>query len=258
MALIQGSAAIPRRASQVLLRLAYYLLACLLTMIVTGVLFLLRGSMGPELVALLYLVPVTVTTALWGLGPGIASALLAFLSLNYFFIEPYYSLLVHQTQDLLGLVVFLGIAVGINQLLGWTRRNLAIAEVRQHEAMRLYELASHLSGMQEEEAIARALASQIQDAFQAQRVEVLVEAASRRDAGAGCQQPLARRRAPPAPNPAGAVTIGAQPAGRDPPVAGNAGNHTRRGAPAGCLRRSGRAGAGKRAARAHSHANQAA
>ena len=159
-----------------LLRLAYYLLACLLTMIVTGVLFLLRGSMGPELVALLYLVPVTVTTALWGLGPGIASALLAFLSLNYFFIEPYYSLLVHHTQDLLGLVVFLGIAVGINQLLGWTRRNLAIAEVRQHEAMRLYELASHLSGMQEEEAIARALASQIQDAFQAQRVEVLVEA----------------------------------------------------------------------------------
>ena len=73
-------------------------------------------------------------------------------------------------------MVFLGIAVGINQLLGWTRRNLAIAEVRQHEAMRLYELASHLSGMQEEEAIALALASQIQDAFQAQRVEVLVEA----------------------------------------------------------------------------------
>ena len=159
-----------------LLRLAYYLLACLLTLVFTGVLFMLRGSMGPELVALLYLVPVTVTTALWGLGPGIASALLAFLSLNYFFIEPYYSLLVHHTQDLLGLVVFLGIAVGINQLLGWTRRNLAIAEVRQHEAMRLYELASLLSGMQEEEAIALALANQIQDAFQAQRVEVLVEA----------------------------------------------------------------------------------
>ncbi len=145
-------------------------------MIVTGVLFLLRGAIGPELVALLYLVPVAITTALWGLGPGIASALLAFLSLNYFFIEPYYSLLVHHTQDLLGLVVFLGIAVGINQLLGWTRRNLAIAEVRQHEAMRLYELASQLSGMQEEEAIALALANQIQDAFQAQRVEVLVEA----------------------------------------------------------------------------------
>jgi hypothetical protein len=35
----------------VLLRLAYYLLACLLTMVFTGLLFLLRGAIGPELVA---------------------------------------------------------------------------------------------------------------------------------------------------------------------------------------------------------------
>ena len=62
--------------------MAYYLLACLLTMIVTGLLFLLRGAIGPELVALLYLVPVAITTALWGLGPGITSALLAFLCLT--------------------------------------------------------------------------------------------------------------------------------------------------------------------------------
>jgi two-component system sensor histidine kinase KdpD len=50
--------------------------------------------------------------------------------------------------------------------------------VRKHEAIRLYELASNLSGMQEEEAIALALANQIQEAFHAQRVEVLVEAQS--------------------------------------------------------------------------------
>ena len=155
--------------------MAAYVLACLLTMLATGVLFPLRSHIGPELVALLYLVPVAVSTVLWGLGPGIASAFLAFLSLNYFFIEPYYTFFVHHTQDLLGLVLFLGIAVGINQLLGWTRRNLAIAEVRQHEAMRLYELSSLLSGVQDEEAIGHLLATQIQEAFQAQRVEILVE-----------------------------------------------------------------------------------
>jgi two-component system, OmpR family, sensor histidine kinase KdpD len=178
MITIQGAASSPRSASQVLLRIVYYMLACLLMAISTGLLLLLRSDISPELVALLYLVPVAIATALWGLGPGITSALLAFLSLNYFFIEPYYSLVVHHTQDLLGLVLFLGIAVGINMLLGWTRRNLAIAEVRQHEAIRLYELASLLSGLQDEEAIARSLANQIQDAFQAQRVEVLVEAQS--------------------------------------------------------------------------------
>ena len=241
-----------------LLRLAYYLLACLLTMIVTGVLFLLRGSIGPELVALLYLVPVTVTTALWGLGPGIASALLAFLSLNYFFIEPYYSLLVHHTQDLLGLVVFLGIAVGINQLLGWTRRNLAIAEVRQHEAMRLYELASHLSGMQEEEAIALALANQIQDAFQAQRVEVLVEAQAggtpvqaASNLSPGEELPL--RPTLLAPLQSARSLLGEIRLWRE-----DTGNQPEEERLLRCLRRAGRAGAGKRPARPDSHANQAA
>jgi two-component system, OmpR family, sensor histidine kinase KdpD len=175
VASIQSGTSSARDSSQVLLRIAYYLLACLLTALTTGLLLLLRSYIGPELVALLYLVPVAITTALWGLGPGIASALLAFLSLNYFFIEPYYSFFVHHTQDLLGLVLFLGIAVGINQLLGWTRRNLAVAEVRQHEAMRLYELSSLLSGIQDDETIAHLLATQIQEAFQAQRVEILIE-----------------------------------------------------------------------------------
>jgi two-component system, OmpR family, sensor histidine kinase KdpD len=178
MTLIQGEVPSPRGAPQVLLRIAYYVLACLLMALSTGLLFLLRSFIGPELVALLYLAPVAISTVLWGLGPGILAAFLAFLSLNYFFIEPYYSLIVHHTQDLLGLVLFLGIAVGINQLLGWTRRNLAIAEVRQHEAFRLYELASNLSGMQDEEAIAHSLANQIQEAFQAQGVEVLIEAST--------------------------------------------------------------------------------
>ena len=176
MITIQGAASSPRSASQVLLRIVYYMLACLLMAISTGLLLLLRSDISPELVALLYLVPVAIATALWGLGPGITSALLAFLSLNYFFIEPYYSLVVHHTQDLLGLVLFLGIAVGINMLLGWTRRSQSIAEVRQHEAIRLYELASDLSSLQDEEAIAHSLANQIQEAFQAQLVEVLVEA----------------------------------------------------------------------------------
>jgi two-component system sensor histidine kinase KdpD len=55
------------------------------------------------------------------LGPGIAAALAAFLLFNYFFIQPYFSLVVHQTQDLVGLVVFLSVAVVISQLLGRAR-----------------------------------------------------------------------------------------------------------------------------------------
>jgi K+-sensing histidine kinase KdpD len=64
------------------------------------------------------------------------------LTFNYFFIQPYFTLMVHQTQDFLGLVV-LGVAVVLSQLLGRTRRSLSEATAREQEAIRLYERARY-------------------------------------------------------------------------------------------------------------------
>src|SRR5512134_3404576 len=120
----------PRQAVHVL---GYYLLSLLLVALTTGILYILRSSINPASVALLYLLPVGLSTSLWGLGPGILAALAAFLAFNYYFIEPYYTLFVHQTQDILALIVFLGVAVLINQLLGRTRRSLEEATSREQE-----------------------------------------------------------------------------------------------------------------------------
>ena len=63
-----------------------YLLAFGLIALVTGILFTLREALDTTLVALLYLLPLGWITARWGLGPGITSALVTFLTFNYFFI----------------------------------------------------------------------------------------------------------------------------------------------------------------------------
>jgi two-component system sensor histidine kinase KdpD len=160
---------------QAVIVFGHYLLSLLLVALTTGVLYVLRSSINPAIVALLYLLPVGLSTSLWGLGPGILAALAAFLAFNYFFIEPYYTLIVHQTQDILALIVFLGVAVLINQLLGRTRRSLEQATSREQEAIRLYELSTMLAGLNNEQALVQMLADRSVEAFQADRIVVFLE-----------------------------------------------------------------------------------
>ena len=152
-----------------------YLLTILATILTTLVLNALRQGISPTIISLLYLLPVGMAAALWGIGPAALAALLSFLELNYYFITPYYSLTVHQTQDLLGLFVFLGVSILISQLVGRVRSSLVQATAREHDAVRLYELSAHLVGLQDEQAIARAVAGQALIAFQASCVEVVIE-----------------------------------------------------------------------------------
>jgi two-component system sensor histidine kinase KdpD len=154
---------------------AEYLLAILLVGLVTGVLHLIRDMLNVEVATVLYLLPVVISTLLWGLGPGVVAALAAFFAFNYFFIEPRFTLLVERPQDLLVLAVFLATAVLVSQLLGRTRTALSSAQQREHEALRLYEFSTALAGQQTDQSIARTIAQYTAEAFQADRVEVLVE-----------------------------------------------------------------------------------
>ena len=108
-----------------------YLLGLLTFSAATGILYLLRDILDTPLIALLFLLPVGLNTAVWGLGPGILSALSAFLCFNYFFIRPYYTFAVHQTSDVVVLIVFFVVAVVISQLVGQAQSGQAAATARE-------------------------------------------------------------------------------------------------------------------------------
>ena len=143
--------------------------------ITTGLLYLLRDYLDTPLIALLFLLPVGINTAFWGLGPGILSALSAFFGFNYFFIKPYYTLAVHQSRDLIVLIVFLVVAVVISQLVARAQAGLAAATAREREATKLYELSIALAGVQDDRAIIRIIAEEIIQSFKGERVELSVE-----------------------------------------------------------------------------------
>ncbi|MFZ2098447.1 MAG: DUF4118 domain-containing protein [Anaerolineales bacterium] len=155
-----------------------YVLAILVTALFTMIFFPFRTEGGQDhtVFSLLYLLPVVISSVLWGLGPGALVALTSFLALNYFFVPPYYTLLVHRTQDLLVLIVFLVVSITIGQLVGRVSKSLAESTAREHEATQLYELIMHLAGLQDEQEIVSTVAEHAMIAFHAGRVEVLVEA----------------------------------------------------------------------------------
>ncbi len=163
------------RKYRVVLSVVPYILAISLAAVTTAALYLLQSVINPSVVALLFLIPVGLSTVLWGLGPGVTAALIAFLAFNYFFIRPYYTLMVHQTQDFMVLLVFLVVAVVISQLVGRTRRSLAQATARERDAIRLYEYSSLLARLHNENEIIYAIADQTLETFQADRVEVYME-----------------------------------------------------------------------------------
>ncbi len=152
-----------------------YLLAAGLMILTALVFFGLRDLLDTPLVALLLLIPVGLSTALWGLGPGITAALCAFFGFNYFFISPYYTFTVHRPEDVVVLLVFLIVAVVISQLVGRAQAGMAAAAAREQEATQLYELSTALAGLHEEQSIVRALAEQIQSMFAGESVAITLD-----------------------------------------------------------------------------------
>ena len=137
--------------------LFHYIPAFLSIAATTTILHLLRNALDTPLIALLYLLPVGASASIWGLGAGIIAALAAFLSFNYFFIPPFFTLIVHSPSDLVVLFVFLIVAVVISQLVGRARAGQAIAI----EKARLTEIESRAKVLEESDRLKSALLSSV-------------------------------------------------------------------------------------------------
>jgi two-component system sensor histidine kinase KdpD len=163
--------------SSFIFRLWPYLIAFMLIAAITAAFSLLRDVLDTTLIALLYLIPLGVITAFWGLGPGITSALVTFLTFNYFFIQPYFTFTVHQPTDIVVLFVFLVVAVVISQLVAQAQAGQAMATAREREATQLYELSLALAGLHSDHAIAEILAKHIQATLHSEAVELNIRGA---------------------------------------------------------------------------------
>ena len=143
------------------------LLAVLAVLAATVPLYLIgRATLGEAVIALVYLVPVTWSAYRWGQLPGIIAALAAALAFDFFFTMPYFTFVVDRLEDWLILVFFLGVAILVVE-----RIQTSLTKAR--EAVFMYEMSAAICGQRTPEAVAYAVARQIQQLFQALLVNVV-------------------------------------------------------------------------------------
>jgi two-component system sensor histidine kinase KdpD len=96
--------------------------------------------------ALVFLTGVLFTAVIGGLGPSITAAVLSLLVYDFFFVQPLYTFTVTKPQDVLSLLVFLGVAVLTSHLAARIRDQAETARRREERTAALYAFSRQLAG----------------------------------------------------------------------------------------------------------------
>jgi two-component system sensor histidine kinase KdpD len=116
------------------------LLALGSTFFLTGLIFLFH--LYPQIpdISLASLLVILALASWRGLYPALLASVAAFLSFDFFFVPPVYSLLINKFDDILTLIVFLVTAILTSRLASALRRRAEQAYQREQEMRLLYEL----------------------------------------------------------------------------------------------------------------------
>jgi K+-sensing histidine kinase KdpD len=149
-------------------------LSAVLTVALTSIPLLLigRATLGEAVIALIYLVPVSWSTARWGQAAGICAAFTAALTFDFFFIPPFLTFNVGSLEGWLVLAIFAAVAILV---VGRIQSGLTKAHASERDALFMYELSNALAGLRTQEAVIHALALHLQHTFNAALVEVCIQ-----------------------------------------------------------------------------------
>jgi two-component system sensor histidine kinase KdpD len=119
-----------------------YLLAIAAIALSTAVFLPGRDSFATGQWALLYLLVILLVASVAGTGPGLLTAVCAFLTWNFFFLVPYHTLRVHDSKDWLALVAFLVVGLLVGLRTGRLREREGRALAREQETAALNRLSA--------------------------------------------------------------------------------------------------------------------
>jgi len=159
-----------------------YGLATAIVLLSVGIAFLVQGLMPHASLSLLFLTGVLLVSSRSGLGPSLFASLLSFLSLNFFFTQPFFTFRVDKDQDLSTLLFFLLIATITGNLATRMYRETAEHKASLERISRLYEFSGRLASAGTTESVLHALADHLANAL-ATTVHVMLEPPSQSQQG---------------------------------------------------------------------------
>ena len=154
--------------------LTSYLLAAGSVVACTGLLALLRIPLPRAHLAILYLLPVLALASLRGRGPALAAAVLSFLTYNFSFVDPVFTLRIRDAGEWPTLLVFLFTALVAGQLAAALRARAEEARARAGLLADLYALTQALITDRESAAMLALIAEQVVATFRVRECAILL------------------------------------------------------------------------------------
>lgn len=160
-------AAKSRRPSRSWGKPADYLWTALMVATVTAMGLALGAVLNLANVALLYLVPVMVAASLYGLRAGLLAGIMSSLAYNFFFLPPTGTLTISNPENVVTVVVLLGVALVTSQFAARIRAqaDLAASSARQNAA--LAGFSRQLTTTANDEELMQAISAELSRLFDA-------------------------------------------------------------------------------------------
>ncbi len=124
--------------------------------------------------ALVLLLAVFLCASVWQSGPGVLAAVLATLTLNFFFYPPLYTLTVEDPRNVAALFVFLVSALLIGRLSALSRRRLRLLESERRDLIALTQLSQGFLSDTNRETLLGVAADRLRQALECDRVAILL------------------------------------------------------------------------------------
>ena len=130
---------------------------------------------NPTTVGFVFLLAILVVSASWGLRQAIFMSVLASLLYNFFFLPPFFTLVIYDPQNWIALTAFLATAVIGSQLSERARRRAAEANQRRREVERLYTLTQQVLVTENVFELLNKLPAYVTETFEASGAALFLE-----------------------------------------------------------------------------------
>jgi two-component system sensor histidine kinase KdpD len=142
-----------------------YLIGLGLVVLATLLGHLVHAFFAPTNIIMIYLLCVTVSAVIVGLGPSILASILSVLAFDFFFVTPFYTFAVHDTQYIFTFIVLLLVGMTISYLTSRIRQQTEVAKLRERETAVLYALGRDLAISSDLESYVKAIVNRIKEAL---------------------------------------------------------------------------------------------
>ncbi|MFL6263821.1 MAG: DUF4118 domain-containing protein [Thermoanaerobaculia bacterium] len=180
----EGWAASPRRTRRQQ-DARRHVAALAITALATGISFLAQPWLGATNLVMILLLGVVGTAFRFGRGPSILASVLSVAAFDFFFVKPYYTFAVSDTEYLVTFAVMLITALTISTLTVRLRRQAEAADDRERRTAALYAMSRDLAAARDTDEILKAAASHIHSVFLSQVLLLLPDESGKVNERAG-------------------------------------------------------------------------